>query len=84
MRRALILAAVPAVLTLSACGGGGNQDITLTNDSNVVLNDAQANYAFSNDGEVAPNDTAAMNAMEAVNETDANMAAMANATGNGM
>lgn len=48
MRR-LMLAVLP-VAALAACGEAAN-DIPVTNDQNVVLNDAQANYAFENDGE---------------------------------
>ncbi|MHA6722237.1 hypothetical protein [Sphingomonas sp. RS2018] len=70
MRR-LTLAIVPATLLLAACGGG--QDIVVTNENNVLLNDAQANFAVTNDGEMSANDMAEMNAMDAnmmtMNET---------------
>ena len=54
MKRFLTIAALPLLAAVTACGGGN--DITVTNDSNVVLNDSLANYASTNDGEVAAND----------------------------
>jgi hypothetical protein len=51
----LILAA-PLLAMLAACGA--SNDVTVTNDNNVVLNDAQSNYAFTNDGETPGNEAA--------------------------
>ena len=73
MRR-LHLVAVPATLLLAACGG--ESDITVTNENNVVLNDALENHAFTNDGETT--NAMATDAM-AANAIAAN-AAMANET----
>ena len=58
MKRLLIASALPVLALLSACGGGN--EITTTNDNNVVLNDAHANYAFSNEDEVPANGAGAM------------------------
>ena len=58
MKRLLIASTLPVLALLGACGGGN--DITTTNDNNVVLNDAQANYAFTNDGDMTANDAAAL------------------------
>jgi hypothetical protein len=55
MSKLPILAALPLLAALGGCGGGN--DIVTTNDNNVVLNDAQANYASTNDGEVPANAT---------------------------
>jgi uncharacterized protein YcfL len=65
MKRIVLFASLAPLTLLAACGGG--DDITVTNENNVVLNDAIENYAVTNDGEVSANDAAAMNA------TDANM-----------
>ncbi|TKD52980.1 hypothetical protein [Sphingomonas baiyangensis] len=46
--RLTLLALIPA-LGLIACGSP--DEIATTNSGNVVLNDAQANYAFENDNE---------------------------------
>jgi hypothetical protein len=63
---------VLALALLSACGGAAN-DITVTNDENVVLNDAQDNYAFRGDDEMT-NDMAQNEAMQdmAANDMMAN------------
>lgn len=58
MKRLLIASTLPVLALLGACGGGN--EITTTNDNNVVLNDAQANYAFTNDGDMTANDAAMM------------------------
>lgn len=73
MSRKLFLVAVPAALTLAACGGA--QEIPVTNTGNVVLNDAQANYAFTNDNETTPAMREEMNMAEG-NMTMADNAAM--------
>lgn len=52
------LVALPLLALVAACGGGS--DIVVTNENNVVLNDAQANYASVNDGEMAANDMMAV------------------------
>ncbi|MEP9400916.1 hypothetical protein [Sphingomonas sp. VNH70] len=49
IRRLAPAALVPALALLAACGG---QEVVVTNDANVVSNDAYANAAFRNDGEV--------------------------------
>lgn len=49
MNHRLALATLPVLTLLAACGG---QEITTSNSSNVVSNDAYANSAFRNDGEV--------------------------------
>ncbi|KQM22851.1 hypothetical protein ASE73_01000 [Sphingomonas sp. Leaf24] len=54
------VATLPVLALLGACGG---QEITTTNDNNVVLNDVYANAAFRNDGEVG-NEMIAINPME--------------------
>jgi hypothetical protein len=59
MTRSKWLAIVPPLALLGACGGG--QEIVTTNANNVVLNDAHANFAFSNDGETTANEAPAMN-----------------------
>jgi hypothetical protein len=46
-----LVPALAPMLLLAACGGAAN-DITVTNDANVVLNDAQGNYAFRGDDEM--------------------------------
>jgi hypothetical protein len=58
MKRLLIASALPVFALLGACGGG--TEITTTNDNNVVLNDAHANFAFTNDGDTPANDAGAM------------------------
>ncbi|KQM59870.1 MULTISPECIES: hypothetical protein [unclassified Sphingomonas] len=60
MTRFAAAAALPLVALLGACGG---QEITTTNDANVVSNDVYANAAFRNDGEVG-NEMIAINPME--------------------
>jgi len=60
MTRFAAAAALPVLALLGACGG---QEITTTNDSNVVSNDVYANAAFRNDGEVG-NEMIAINPME--------------------
>jgi uncharacterized protein YcfL len=55
----LTLAILPIAAMLTACGP--SNDIVLTNDNNVVLNDAHTNYASVNDGEVPANDMAPAN-----------------------
>jgi hypothetical protein len=78
MKRLLIISALP-VLALAACGQGnrGNAgDITTTNTGDVVLNDAQANYAFRGDNETATNDAIPANdAMPMGNDTAGNSTA---------
>lgn len=81
MRR-LALTAVPAALLLAACGGG--QDIAVTNDNNVVLNDAHANTTFTNDGEMPANDPAMANGMEPMNTADPMMGNTAMPVANAM
>jgi hypothetical protein len=46
-----LIALIGPLALLGACGGAAN-DITVTNDENVVLNDAQDNYAFRGDDEM--------------------------------
>jgi hypothetical protein len=88
MPRTLAAAALPMFALLAACGG---QEITTTNDANVVSNDTYANAAFRNDGEVGnemirinPMDTgensvtAAGDAMMGNTPDGRNAAAMAN------
>jgi hypothetical protein len=50
MTKAVPMLMLPLVALLGACGGGGDE-VRVTNDSNVVLNDSYDNMAFSNDGE---------------------------------
>ena len=50
MKKILTLSTLPVLALLGACGPAN--DIIVTNDSNVVLNDHLANYASVNDGEV--------------------------------
>jgi hypothetical protein len=54
MKRILIPAALGALSLLAACGPAN--DIAVTGDNNVVLNDAHANYAFTNDDEASANE----------------------------
>lgn len=49
MPKAVPMLMLPLVALLGACGGG--DEVRVTNDSNVVLNDSYGNMAFSNDGE---------------------------------
>lgn len=65
MKTSIALFAVPLLATLAACGPAN--DITVTNDNNVVLNDLQANYAFTNDGDVPANDANTMAPVEPAN-----------------
>lgn len=54
MKLVITLAAVAATSLLVACGskeGAPAGDIATTNTGNVVLNDAQADYAFRGDNE---------------------------------
>jgi len=74
--------ALPAALALAACGGG--DDITVTNDNNVVLNDAHANVAFTNDGEMGANDAMMANDTGMMNAGDPMMANGTTPTGNAM
>jgi len=58
MKHLLTLSALGATAMLSACGSGerGNtSDIVTTNSGNVILNDAQQNYAFTGDNEQVAN-----------------------------
>jgi hypothetical protein len=51
-------ALLPVVAAISACGEsqrGDAGEIVTTNAGNVVLNDAQANYAFEGDNEQVGN-----------------------------
>jgi len=48
--KTLALAGLPVAVLLAACGS--SNDIPVTADNQVVLNDAQSNYAFTNDGEL--------------------------------
>jgi hypothetical protein len=57
MKRLLVTAALPLLAALTACGPSNN--LVLTNDNNVVLNDAQGNYASVNDHETPANGTGA-------------------------
>ncbi|SOB87458.1 hypothetical protein SAMN06297144_2590 [Sphingomonas guangdongensis] len=74
MKRTALFASLASLSLLAACGG---DDIVVTNENNVVLNDAIENYAVTNDGEVAANDAAPMNA------TDGNMMMSNNSAMNG-
>ncbi|HEX8419973.1 MAG TPA: hypothetical protein VF638_08175 [Sphingomonas sp.] len=54
MRNLSMLAALPLLAAIGGCGQGergGAGDIVTTNTGDVVLNDAQANYAFRGDNE---------------------------------
>lgn len=62
----LSIVALPALALLAACGDGSSNEVVQTNTGNVILNDAQANYAFEND-EVANTLAEDMNAMDADN-----------------
>lgn len=66
MKRLLTAATLPMLALLGACGGN---DISTTNDNNVVLNDSQDNYAFTNDGEMPANgsDTMSGSSMDGMN-----------------
>lgn len=77
MNRAVLLASLAPLTLLAACGGG--DDITVTNENNVVLNDSLENYAVTNDGEMTANDAAMMNATDG-NMMMSNDAAMMNGT----
>jgi hypothetical protein len=55
MRKLLSLSAIALLGALGACEPAN--DVVVTNDNNVVLNDLQANYASTNDGEVPANDS---------------------------
>lgn len=77
MRKTMMTAAMSLAMLTAACGTAADQNVTTTNDGNVVLNDSQANYAFRGDGEMT-NDMAMDNAMTAnmtmMNAADAGMA----------
>jgi uncharacterized protein YcfL len=55
----LLIPVLPVLALLTACSP--SNEVVLTNDNNVVLNDAQASYASTNDGEVPANETAPAN-----------------------
>ena len=68
MKRMLTMSCLPALALVGACGGGGNEIVT-TNANNVVLNDAQGNFAFTNDGEQTANDAAMANDVGMTNDS---------------
>jgi hypothetical protein len=72
MSRTLAAAALPMFALLAACGG---QEITTTNDSNVVSNDVYANAAFRNDGELG-NEMIRVNPVDTGENTPAGNAMM--------
>jgi len=52
MKRLLMISTLPVLALVAACGKGSDAgDIVTTNTGNVVLNDAQENYAFRGDNE---------------------------------
>jgi hypothetical protein len=55
MKKSVPMLMLPLVALLGACGGG--DEVRVTNDENVVLNDSYDNMAFSNDGEDPANAT---------------------------
>ena len=62
MKRLSTLIILPLIATIAGCGeseraGAGN--IVTTNTGNIVLNDAQGNYAFRGDNEQAAGEQAA-------------------------
>lgn len=81
MKNRLTLLALPLVAALGACGGDGDE-IRVTNDSNVVLNESYENQAFVNDGEVPTTEDMA-NESGVANDTLITNATADPATGNG-
>lgn len=82
MTKAVPMLMLPLVALLGACGGGGDE-VRVTNDSNVVLNDSYDNMAFSNDGEDPANVAGSAGGADGgmmANESDANAMAPANDT----
>jgi hypothetical protein len=58
MKRFMMTTAIGLLSLLAACGSGdrgGSGDIATTNSGNVILNDAQQNYAFTGDNETVAN-----------------------------
>jgi len=79
MKRLLTVSTLPVLALVAACGQGNRGDagdITTTNAGDVVLNDAQANYAFRGDNETVANDAipAANDTMSMGNDTTGNTA----------
>ncbi|MFV1920021.1 hypothetical protein VPH46_11430 [Sphingomonas sp. MJ1 (PH-R8)] len=75
MTKAVPMLMLPLVALLGACGGG--EEVRVTNDENVVLNDSYDNMAFSNDGEDPANAMGSAGGTDGAmmgNGTDANMA----------
>jgi len=61
MKRLLAFSAAPALAMLGACEPDNR--IVTTNDTNVVLNDFQADYASTNDDELPANESGATGEM---------------------
>lgn len=73
MKRLPILALVPLLAALVGCGQSertGPGDIVTTNTGDVVLNDAQANYAFRGDNEQVADQSNGMAAQAMPESTD--------------
>ncbi|GAA0437917.1 MULTISPECIES: hypothetical protein [Sphingomonas] len=74
MTKAVPMMMLPLVALLGACGGG--EEVRVTNDENVVLNDSYDNMAFSNDGEDPANAAGSAGGADGAmmgNGTDGNM-----------
>lgn len=59
MKRLSTLITLPLLAAIAGCGQGehaGAGNIVTTNTGNIVLNDAQGNYAFRGDNEQAVGD----------------------------
>jgi hypothetical protein len=58
VKRHVMVSSICALTLLAGCGSGERGqtgDIVTTNTGNVILNDAQQNYAFTGDNETVAN-----------------------------